>query len=67
MQTTDLVIDLERVGKIVTIARTIKPADDLGKSRTIEKLEIERRYWPAQGVDWDYPRIRSVGLVARMA
>lgn len=52
VQTTDLVIDLERDGKIVTIARTIKPADDLGKSRTIEKLEIERRYWMAQGVDW---------------
>lgn len=45
-------IDLERDGKIVTIARTIKPAADLGKPRSIEKLEIERRYWMALGVDW---------------
>lgn len=52
VQTTDLIIDLERDGKIVTIARTIKPAEDLGKPRTIEKLEIERRFWAAQGVDW---------------
>lgn len=52
VQTTDMVIDLERDGKIVTVARTIKTADDLGKPRTIEKLEIERRYWAAQCVDW---------------
>lgn len=29
VQTTDLVIDLERGGRIVTVARTIKPAADL--------------------------------------
>lgn len=52
VQTTDLVIDLERDGRIVTIARTIKPAVDLGKPRTIEKIEIERRYWAAHGIDW---------------
>ena len=52
IQTTDLVIDLERDGKIVTIARTVKPSEALGKPRTVEKLEIERRYWAVQGVDW---------------
>lgn len=24
----------------------------MNKARTIEKLEIERRYWVAQGIDW---------------
>lgn len=52
VQTTDLVIDLEFDGKIVTVARTVKPSEALGKPRTVEKLEIERRYWAAQGIDW---------------
>ncbi len=52
VQTTDLVIDLERDGKIVTIARTVKPSEALSKPRTVEKLETERHYWAAKGIDW---------------
>ncbi|MFT3689815.1 TnsA endonuclease N-terminal domain-containing protein [Paenirhodobacter sp.] len=52
VQTTDLLVDLEHDGKIVTIARTIKPSETLGPPRTIEKLEIERRYWTGRGIDW---------------
>jgi len=33
-------------------ARTVKMSTELGKPRTLEKLEIERRYWLAQGIDW---------------
>jgi len=33
-------------------ARTIKMAEELENPRTIEKLEIERRYWAKQGIDW---------------
>jgi len=33
-------------------ARTIKNSSELGDSRVLEKLEIERRYWLEQGVDW---------------
>ncbi len=33
-------------------ARTIKMAKELEKPRTLEKLEIERRYWLAKGIDW---------------
>jgi hypothetical protein len=32
--------------------RTIKMASELKKRRVIEKLEIERRYWQEQNVDW---------------
>jgi len=35
-----------------TIARTIKQSSELSNKRTLEKLEIERRYWKAKGVDW---------------
>lgn len=33
-------------------ARAIKPAKELKKARVREKLEIERRYWKYQGIDW---------------
>jgi hypothetical protein len=33
-------------------ARTIKNASDLENRRTLEKLEIERRYWNHIGIDW---------------
>lgn len=32
--------------------RTIKHSSDLQNKRTIEKLEIERRYWQCMEVDW---------------
>ncbi len=52
VMTTDFVIDIVRDGRFVTLARAVKPADLLGTPRTIEKLEIERRYWVERGVDW---------------
>ena len=33
-------------------ARTVKCAAELQNQRTVEKLEIERRYWKHVGVDW---------------
>ena len=33
-------------------ARTLKTASELDNPRTLEKLEIERRYWALQKVDW---------------
>ena len=33
-------------------ARSIKYASELSKKTTIEKLEIERRYWTAKGINW---------------
>lgn len=27
-------------------------ASDLEKKKTLERLEIERRYWIAKGIDW---------------
>lgn len=34
------------------VARAIKPTRELEKTRVREKLEIERRYWQHQGIDW---------------
>ena len=33
-------------------ARTVKLSSDLDNPRTIEKLEIERRYWKAKNIEW---------------
>ncbi|WP_018632644.1 heteromeric transposase endonuclease subunit TnsA [Neomegalonema perideroedes] len=52
VQTTDFLLDLQRGDRIVTLARTVKPSEALNDPRTVEKLEIERRYWTSRGVDW---------------
>lgn len=33
-------------------ARTVKLSSELSNRRTLEKLEIERRYWDCMGIDW---------------
>jgi hypothetical protein len=44
------------------LARTIKSTDDLCNPRTVEKLEIERRYWSRKGVDWRIVTEREMPL-----
>lgn len=52
VMTTDMVVDVVRDGRLVTLARAVKPAAELEKPRVLEKLEIERRYWAERRVDW---------------
>lgn len=52
VMSTDLVVDVLRNGRLVTLARAIKPSAELAKPRILEKLEIERRYWVERGTDW---------------
>jgi hypothetical protein len=53
VMTTDFVITLSKdVLQSVDCARTVKPAAQLQSKRTLEKLEIERRYWQARQADW---------------
>lgn len=65
VMTTDFLIDIVRDGKVVLLARAVKRAQDLDDKRVLEKLEIERRYWAEQGVDWgivtelDIPMVRA--------
>ncbi len=39
-------------GKEKLIARTVKNTSELNKKITVEKLEIERRYWMQKGIEW---------------
>lgn len=66
VMTTDFLIDV-RVGETLrTVARSVKPSEMLANRRTLEKLELERRYWKRQDIEWhlvtekDLPR-RRVG------
>jgi len=68
VMTTDLVVHRRTRDGIMRYARPVKPAVDLDDARTLLKLEIERRYWTARGVDWmlitdlDQSRQRHTGL-----
>jgi len=46
--TTDFMITTKQDIK----ARTVKMSSELTKERVLEKLEIERRYWEKNGIDW---------------
>ena len=50
--TTDFMLTVKQGKKPTQIARTFKTTKDLGKKRTIEKLELERRYWQRHNIDW---------------
>jgi len=50
--TTDFVVTVNRNGLEVDLARTVKYENDLCGRRTLEKLEIERRYWRRRNIDW---------------
>lgn len=52
VMTTDFVVNVRAGDTITLAARSVKPASELDKVRTLEKQEIERRYWHAKGVDW---------------
>jgi hypothetical protein len=56
VMTTDFLLTVrESNGSFKSVARTVKYRANLeGKEakRTIEKLEIERRFWLNQGIDW---------------
>jgi hypothetical protein len=52
VMTTDFLIKLRQPVGSIELARTVKLAKDLENKRTIEKFEIERRFWQAKGIDW---------------
>lgn len=45
VMTTDFMVDLRTENGIKHLVRSVKPRDDLNDVRTLEKLEIDRRYW----------------------
>lgn len=52
VMTTDFVVDWKAGRRNEMLAISVKYADGLNDHRTVEKLEIERRYWVEEGVRW---------------
>ncbi|BAY26827.1 Tn7-like transposition protein A [Calothrix sp. NIES-2100] len=62
VMTTDFVITIPGTPDMGVIdqARTVKPSDKLQEKRTLEKLEIERRYWEAKNITWGIVTEREI-------
>lgn len=78
VMTTDFLLTVRQPnGDFKSVARTIKYQQDLNHDspRTLEKLEVERRFWISQGVDWAIVTeemftpdlIKNLGLIRRYA
>lgn len=52
VMTTDFVLTLSEGLNWFDQARTLKYTQDLQSQRTLEKLEIERRYWARRDIGW---------------
>lgn len=52
MFTTSFVVTLKDIKTERYLAITVKNESQLYKSTTLEKLEVERRYWRTKGIDW---------------
>lgn len=78
VMTTDFLVDVRIDGRTKTVAYAIKPAQNLedrkSGQRTIDKLELERRYWSRDQIPWylvtdrDLPkqRIRNLAWLHEM-
>jgi TnsA endonuclease N terminal/TnsA endonuclease C terminal len=60
VMTTDFVLTIAEGLNGLDQARTIKYAQDLESQRTLEKLEIERRYWAKRNIDWGIVTEREI-------
>lgn len=52
VMTTDFLIDLKVDGGLTNHAVSVKYTDDLEDHRTLEKQELEQRFWANEGVEW---------------
>ncbi|MDO3377719.1 TnsA endonuclease N-terminal domain-containing protein [Geoalkalibacter halelectricus] len=52
VMTTDLLLDINLEGKIISQAVSVKYRSDLEDERIVEKQEIERRYWEGEQIEW---------------
>jgi hypothetical protein len=67
VMTTDFLLTIREGGGLSYLARSFKYKKDLedlrARTRTLEKLEIERRYWKARGIDWGLVRECDIDMV----
>ncbi|KAJ48915.1 TnsA endonuclease, partial [Clostridium tetanomorphum DSM 665] len=44
-------------------ARSIKAQSELERNKSLQKMEIERRYWEAKGIDWGIVTQKDIPIV----
>lgn len=52
VMTTDVLVDVRHEDEPHQIALSVKPSAKLEDARTLEKLELERRYWARKKIPW---------------
>lgn len=68
VMTTDFLVDVRRATQVGSLPYSVKPASELEDSRTLDKLELERRYWALKKIPWflvtdrDLPERRILNL-----
>lgn len=69
VMTTDFVVDYAADGRRITKAIQVKhSAEEAAKTRTQEKLKLEKLYWESKGIDYelvyaaDYPNVLASNL-----
>ncbi|MBZ9536523.1 heteromeric transposase endonuclease subunit TnsA [Cytobacillus oceanisediminis] len=61
---TNFLITIKKAnGDNLYLARSIKMASELEKKKTLERLEIERRYWTGKGIDWGIVTQKEISTV----
>jgi hypothetical protein len=63
VMSTDFVLTIKQGTRTVFHARQAKYSSELDKPRTLEKLEIERRYWERRNVDYGIVTERDLLMV----
>ncbi|UXL29805.1 TnsA endonuclease N-terminal domain-containing protein [Stenotrophomonas maltophilia] len=68
VMTVDMLVDVRLGGRVQSIAYSVKPASELMNRRTLEKLEMERRWCAREKIRWhlvtdrDLPERRIMNL-----
>lgn len=63
LSTSFLITVKELDGKIKYIARSLKASSELEKKISIERLEIERRYWEGKCIDWGIVTEKDIPVI----
>jgi hypothetical protein len=63
LTTTFLITIKSPNGGIEYIARSVKAASELERKTTLEKLEMERRYWEVKSIDWSIITEKDINSV----
>jgi len=63
LTTTFLITIKSANGGVEYIARSVKAASELERKTTLEKLEMERRYWQVKSIDWSIVTEKDINSV----